>query len=217
MNIRELKADLSTCKACSFACAEFPPLSPTASHAPVRVMFIGENPSWAKDQNAPFAKTTISGSSLREHYLKPLGLAEDEVWITDLFKCRYPKNIYRDKVANGALIQSVASTCAELWLVREIEIAGPRVIVTLGDKEVYQRLRSCFDWNSPRAFKNAVGQLHEVHIGSQKARVMPMIHPDIARPFGDGDARKRKAREKWAPLHQTAHLPLLRAAIRCAT
>jgi uracil-DNA glycosylase family 4 len=214
MRIRELTDALAACKACSFACATFPPLCPTASHTPVRVMFVGENPSWAKNQDAPFAESTVSGTSLREHYLKPLQLAEEEVWITDPFKCRYPKDVCKNKVANETLIRNVASTCAELWLVHEIEIARPRVIVTLGDKQVYQRLRSCFQWDTPSAFKDAVGGLHEVYIGSQQVRILPMIHPDIARPLGEGDSRKRNARDKWVSLHENVHLPSLRAAIR---
>ena len=32
-----------------------------------------------------------------KHYIKPLGLNRNQVWITDLFKCRYPKEVYREK------------------------------------------------------------------------------------------------------------------------
>jgi uracil-DNA glycosylase family 4 len=172
-------------------------------------MFVGENPSWADNQREPFSENTISGRALRENYTEPLGLSESDVWITDLFKCRYPKHVYKAKSANASLIQDVASTCSRPWLAQEWALAQPNAIVTLGDKEVYQRLRIAFAWDTPRCFADAVGRSHSVKIGRQTAILFPMIHPDVSRPVELGDRRKLKTRAKWSPLHQTQHIPAL--------
>jgi uracil-DNA glycosylase family 4 len=176
-------------------------------------MFIGENPSWAIGQETPFSATTISGQALDEYYLKPLNLAREQVWITDLFKCRYPKDVYHAKWQNNVTIQSVAATCAKLWLVQEIEIARPKVIVTLSDAQVYQRLRRAFELTTPVKFDEAVGTPHPVTLAGWSTLLFPMIHPDISRPVGDGDNRKIKAREKWAGLQQEKYIPALKAVL----
>jgi uracil-DNA glycosylase family 4 len=176
-------------------------------------MFVGENPSWADHQQTPFSETTISGRALRRYYLEPLGLRESDVWITDLFKCRYPKKVHRAKRSNASLIQHVASTCARRWLVCELALAQPDVVVTLADKAAYQRLRVAFGWNTPRLFADAVGRPHNVRIERIAATVFPMVHPDISRPIGDGDNRKQKTRAKWAILHLERHIPALRAVL----
>lgn len=138
----------------------------------------------------------------------PVGFCQEVLGV----KSRYPKHVYRNKTANDALIQQVAVTCAQLWLVRELAIA-PRIVVTLSDKEVYQRLRTAFEWKTPRLFSDAVGRPHTVQIGERPVNIFPMIHPDISRPIGDGDNRKQKVRAKWAPLHHKYHIPELRALL----
>lgn len=62
-----------------FNIEKHPYIRPKSVKPPVKVMFIGENPSWAKDQDEPFSKNTISGNALDENYLLPLNLNRDEV------------------------------------------------------------------------------------------------------------------------------------------
>lgn len=85
-------------------------------------------------------------------------------------------------------------------------------MVTLDDKEVYQRIRKCFRWQLPKVFE-AVGQPHQVQLRARALIVFPMVHPDISRPVDEGDTRKIKARIKWAPLHQDLHIPSLKALL----
>lgn len=108
--------DISHCAACPFASAEHKPLAPVVIPVPVPIMFIGENPSWQEGQVIPFDPCTPSGQALDAQYLKPLGMTRQDVWITDLFKCRYPKAIYYAKTANADKIQGVAATCVTKWL-----------------------------------------------------------------------------------------------------
>ncbi len=207
-----LVQSLHQCSACSFRQADILPLAPELpASLPVPIMFVGENPSWAKKQEIPFDEGTPSGQALKKHYLDPLCLSRQQVWITDLFKCRYEKEIYRAKAHNEQLIQGIAATCSQLWLVREIALARPRVLVTLSDKQVYQRLRLAFGLSTPSAFADAVGKPHSVTIEGHAVVLFPMIHPHISRPV-DQDKGKSVARAKWAPLHKR-HIQALRALL----
>jgi uracil-DNA glycosylase family 4 len=200
---------IQQCSSCSFRNPSIKPLPPDSEFEEVKIMFIGENPSWEEKQEVPFSPNTISGKALDKHYIKPLGLTRKQVWITDLFKCRYPKDIYKEKQKNDSLIQDVAETCSNLWLIQEIKIAKPKVIVTLSDKQVFQRLRKIFNLPIPSKFYDVGGKPHEITIDGFKTILFPMIHPDISRPLGDGDNRKKNSREKWAPLHHQKHIPVL--------
>lgn len=147
------------------------------------------------------------------NYLEPLGLERVEVWITDLFKCRYPKEIYLKKGKYARKIQAVADTCARQWLIKELCYATPKVVATLSDREVYQRLQRIFNPRTPSRFQEAVGQPWSVKLGEVATLLFPMIHPDISRPPGEGDNRKITARQKWAPRHHEEHIPALRRLV----
>jgi uracil-DNA glycosylase family 4 len=209
-----LAAQIMNCNACSFRDPEIKPLVAAHVEPPVLIMFIGENPSWEEGQKVPFDVRTVSGRSLVINYLEPLSLTRDQVWITDLFKCRYPKDVYHRKQHEEERIQSeVVATCVQ-WLVQEISFARPKVIVTLSDRQVFRRLRSAFSLATPARFARAAGKPHNVELGGIPVVLFPMVHPDVARPLGQGDARKPGPRKKWAPIHRRNHLPALASLIK---
>lgn len=201
--------EIRHCSKCSFRDPNIEPLFPALPTLPVSIMFVGENPSWAEGQDIPFAKTTLSGQALEARYLRPLGLTRESVWITDLFKCRYPKSIYQAKAKHDKALQEAASTCAHEWLLREIELIRPQVLVTLSDKEVYQRLRRAFHLPVPTRFREAAGNPYPVDLDGRKVTLFPMVHPDVSRLPGEGDERKKNTRQIWAPVHSEKHVPAL--------
>jgi len=103
-------------------------LSRTRTHAvpgegssTARVMLIGEGPGWHEDQQGrPFVGA--SGKFLTE-LLGKAGLRREDVFITNVVKCRPPSN--RDPLPDE--IQA----CSQ-YLERQINIIDPDVIVTLG-------------------------------------------------------------------------------------
>ncbi len=210
MDYNRLARAVRRCTSCTFYDTAYEPLPPESCQTPTRIMFIGESPSWAENQAAPFAPTTISGQALERHYLAPLNLRRDDVWITDLLKCRYPAGIYGSKPRHESDIQRAVETCVRLWLVHEIDLAQPQVVITLSDQQVYQRVRRLFGLNTPALFAAAVGQPYTVEFGGQPVILFPMIHPDISRPAEEGDSRKLTARRKWAAIHRDEHIPTLR-------
>lgn len=210
----QIAARIRSCTACYFRDPEITPLAPVGTQAPVAIMFLGENPSWEEHQAVPFDPSTVSGQSLDANYLRPLGLTRDQVWITDLFKCRYPKDVYHAKRQAEPRIQTTVVAACKRWLLEEIAFARPAVIVTLSDSQVYQRLRRAFALHTPSRFEVAAGMPHQIDLDGQTQCLFPMVHPDVARPLGMGDHRKRHAREKWAPIHASTHLPALSRLLR---
>jgi len=211
---QDLAGKIAACTACFFRHPEIAPLAALHAVLPVKVLFVGENPSWQEGQAAPFDQTTISGQSLDDNYLQPLGLDRAQVWIGDLFKCRYPRDVYHQKAKNETRIQrEVVRACKE-WLLAEIAYATPKILVTLSDSQVYQRFRRAFSLSTPSRFATAAGTPHSIHLAGREVILFPMVHPDVARPPNGGDGRKLRAREKWAPIHAHEHIPALAALLR---
>ena len=85
------------------------------------IMFIGEGPGFYEDQQGrPFVGPS---GQLLEELLASIGLERKDVYITNMVKCRPPNN--RDPLPGEV------RSC-EPYLDRQIELIGPRVVVTLG-------------------------------------------------------------------------------------
>jgi uracil-DNA glycosylase len=94
---------------------------PGAGDSKARIMLIGEGPGWQEDKEGlPFVGA--SGKFLTE-LIASAGLTRDEVFITNIVKCRPPGN--RDPLPDEI------SACAP-YLDRQIALIDPDVIVTLG-------------------------------------------------------------------------------------
>jgi len=91
--------------------------SPQAS-----LMFVGEGPGRDEDaQGAPFVGR--SGKLLTQ-IIEAMGLTRDDVYISNVVKCRPPEN--RTPLPNES------STCKNLLLLKEIDVVRPKIICTLG-------------------------------------------------------------------------------------
>jgi DNA polymerase len=91
-------------------------------HGRPRILFVGEGPGAEEDQQGlPFVGRA---GALLTGLIKALGLTREDVYITNVVKCRPPGN--RNPQPN-----EVAS-CRPI-LQRQIELLNPRLIVTLGN------------------------------------------------------------------------------------
>jgi len=85
------------------------------------IMFIGEGPGFYEDQQGrPFVG---AAGKFLEELLESIGLKRQEVYITNVVKCRPPGN--RDPQADEI------EACRP-YLDRQIELIAPKMIVTLG-------------------------------------------------------------------------------------
>lgn len=123
------------------------------------IMLIGEGPGAREDKlGRPFVGA--SGKFLEE-LLQQAGLSREEVWITNVVKCRPPGN--RDPQADEI------ETCTTNYLVNQIKFVDPSIIVTLG--------RHSMNWFIPNAKISQIhGQMHRVG----ERFVIPMFHPAAA-------------------------------------
>ena len=150
--LEALRAEIGDCTRCPLAYAGrrnivFADGSPTA-----RLMFIGEGPGADEDeQGLPFVG---KAGQLLNNMITAMGLQRSDVYIANIVKCRPP--------ANRTPEFAEASTCSP-FLIRQIDIVRPEVIVALGAtaatyllgvKQSLASLRG--QWHTARGAKVAV-------------------------------------------------------------
>jgi DNA polymerase len=121
-------------------------------------MFIGEAPGFHEDrQGRPFVGAS---GNLLEELLASIGLSRDQVYITNVIKCRPPGN--RDPK------EDEISACRP-YLDRQIELIQPQIIVTLGRFSMQRYFPG-------QSITRTHGQVKKV--GNRA--YMPMFHPAAA-------------------------------------
>ena len=138
------------------------------------IMFVGEGPGFHEDQQGrPFVG---AAGQFLEELLESIGLTREDVFITNVVKCRPPGN--RDP-----LPQEI--NACKAYLDRQIELIDPVVVVTLGR------------FSMARAFPKA--RISRVHGEPRKIDGIvyyPMYHPAAAlhrpslRPTVEADVRR---------------------------
>jgi DNA polymerase len=134
-----------------------------AGNADADLMFVGEAPGAEEDrQGLPFVGRA---GKLLDQLLGEVGLARDDVFITNVLKNRPPGN--RDP-------QPEEIDACKPYLYRQIELIEPRVICTLGNFATKLLTRS------NRGIMSVHGrpQVHE--LGAHWVRLYPLLHPAAA-------------------------------------
>ncbi|CAB4859338.1 unannotated protein [freshwater metagenome] len=131
--------------------------------ADANVFFIGEAPGRLEDeQGLPFVGR--SGVLLRS-LLADAGVAEEEVFITSVIKCRPPDN--RDPKRDEI------SACSG-WLEAQVQLIAPLLICTLGN----------FALRLVRGDRAGISSVHGVpeerEVFGHAALVLPLFHPAAA-------------------------------------
>lgn len=123
------------------------------------IMFIGEGPGYYEDQQGrPFVGQS---GHLLEHLLATINLTREQVFITNVVKCRPPNN--RDP------LPLEIETCTP-YLDRQIELIDPLVIVTLGRFSMAQ----FFPANA------RITRIHGQPMPYDGRVILPMFHPAAA-------------------------------------
>ena len=88
-----------------------------------KIMFIGEAPGFNEDeQGRPFVGRA---GKLLEDFLSSIGKRREEVFITNVVKCRPPNNRQPE--------EEEIKICTSLYLDKQIELIKPKLIVCLGN------------------------------------------------------------------------------------
>lgn len=125
------------------------------------VLFVGEAPGKSEDaEGRPFVG--MAGRYL-DRLLADIGWSRDQVYITNVVKCRPPDNRdpRRDEI----------DACRP-YLQRQIELIQPRLIVTLG--------RHALEWFLPGV---KISAIHGTVQHTGDVALLPLYHPAAARRF----------------------------------
>jgi len=191
--LEELHQQIASCPDCDL-CRTRTHAVPGEGPPNAEVLFVGEAPGFYEDQQArPFVGP--AGRFLDE-LIASIGLRRDQVFITNVVKCRPPNN--RDPLPGEI------DACRK-HLQRQIDLIQPKIIVSLG--------RYSLAWFSPR---DAISKVHGQAKVKDGVYFIPMYHPAAALHAGnmrkviEEDFRKIPAvleRAREAPPEQAAPEP----------
>ena len=128
-----------------------------------RLMFVGEGPGQDEDETGrPFVGRA---GQLLDRMIVAMGLAREQVFIANIVKCRPPNN--------RAPAPEETAACWD-YLMRQIRIIRPEVIVTLGNPASHALLKTTTGITRLRGSWQVMPQLAE---GVGGIEVMPTFHP----------------------------------------
>jgi uracil-DNA glycosylase family 4 len=150
--LQAVRADMGDCTRCPLAYAGRHTIVFADGDPNARLMFVGEGPG--ADEDASGIPFVGKAGQLLNNMIAAMGLQREEVYIANIVKCRPP--------ANRAPEYVEATTCSQ-FLLRQIDIVRPEVIVALGAtaatyllgvKQSLSSLRG--QWHTARGAKVAV-------------------------------------------------------------
>jgi DNA polymerase len=150
--LEAVRAEIGDCTRCPLAYAGRHKIVFGDGNPSARLMFVGEGPGADEDETGvPFVG---KAGQLLNNMIAAMGLKREEVYIANIVKCRPPANRQPEFVE--------ATTCSQ-FMVKQIDIVRPEVIVALGAtaatyllgvKQSLASLRG--EWHSARGAKVAV-------------------------------------------------------------
>jgi len=155
--LAELRQLLGDCQRCGLA-ASRTKLVFGAGKPQARLLFVGEAPGVDEDRcGEPFAG---EAGAVLTRIIEAMGLKREQVYITNLLKCRPPANRHPHK--------DEIEQCTP-FLAQQIRVIGPELIVALGTNAAQTLLQSREPISQLR------GQFHSYH----GIPVMPTFHPSF--------------------------------------
>jgi len=154
--LEELREAIGDCQRCKLSSGRTH-LVFGVGNPKAKVMFVGEGPGRDEDlKGEPFVGR--AGQLLTDIITKGMGMKRADVYIANVIKCRPPEN----RNPESDEIES-----CEPFLVRQIELIKPRVVVALGKFAVQLLLKSKVPIMRLR------GEWHTYH----GIKLMPTLHP----------------------------------------
>lgn len=162
MNVEEemetLRLEILECTKCELAKNRKTPV-PGEGSSKAEVVFVGEAPGVEEDkQGSPFVG---AAGKFLDKLLGSIGVNRGEVFITNVVKCRPPKN-------RPPRIKEIA-TCSP-YLNKQIELIDPKVICPMGNSAIKTLLSRDL----------SVGKAHGEAYRREDRIYMPLYHPAAA-------------------------------------
>lgn len=155
--LRDIAAEINVCEQCELSLSRKNAV-PGAGPANAEIMLIGEGPGFHEnEQGLPFVG---QAGKLLDELLEHGGFKREQVFVTNVVKCRPPGN--RDPKPEEL------SAC-QVYLEKQIEAINPLIIITLGR------------FSMARYFKDAkISHIHGRASWSGGRFIIPMYHPAAA-------------------------------------
>ena len=160
--LAEIADQISTCTRCGL-CEGRTNTVPGEGDPDARLVFVGEGPGHDEDiSGRPFVGRA---GQLLARMIAAMGLTREDVFICNVVKCRPPNN--------RAPATEEAAACWE-YLVRQLQVIAPEVIVTLGNPAT----QSLLDTRTGiTRLRGQWQQLPPIGEGLEGIAVMPTFHP----------------------------------------
>jgi uracil-DNA glycosylase family 4 len=182
-SLAEVAAEAANCTKCRLADGRTQVVFGVGD-ADADVMFIGEAPGFHEDkQGEPFVGA--AGQLLNRMIREVLGLTRDDVYVGNVIKCRPPGN--RDPQ------EDEIESCTP-WLVEQVSLIQPKVIVTLGN------FATKFVLQTPQGITRMRGRAYPWH----GRTVIPTFHPAaILRGGGESSRQFLEFRDDFELVRET--------------
>jgi DNA polymerase len=176
-SISKVSGEVIACKKCRLSETRKNAV-PGEGQERTKVILVGEAPGEQEDlQGRPFVG---SAGKLLTELLASVGLQREDVYITNIVKCRPPNNRPPRKDEAGA---------CKPYLERQIRLLAPRVICPMGNSAIHSLIES----------EKSVTDLHGIPFEEGNVTYFPMYHPAAAlytfqlRKVMEEDFRKLRA------------------------
>ena len=157
-SLSKVSAEVIACTKCRL-CQTRRKAVPGEGLANARVVFIGEAPGEQEDnEGRPFVG---SAGKLLNELLASIGLQRENVYITNIVKCRPPKNRPPRK--------DETATCKP-YLDRQFTLIEPRIICLMGNSAIHSLIDTV----------KSVTDLHGTPLKVGRVTYFPMYHPAAA-------------------------------------
>lgn len=155
-DINSLHSQISQCHLCDLSKSRQRVLSGFGNHK-AKVMFIDAFPSMIEDESGD-SFSGRSGGSLKKMIENVLGLSVNDIYLTHILKCKPSHNHH--------ILDSELSSCKP-YILKQIELINPRVIVTLGELAYTNLIKDSNSFEKARGHK----------IPYEKKILVPIYHP----------------------------------------
>jgi len=130
-----------------------------------KIMLIGEAPGFNEDeQGRPFVGRA---GKLLEEFLNSIGKKREEVFITNVVKCRPPNNRQPE--------EEEVKVCTSLYLDKQIELIKPKLIICLGNVSanyIFKKFGLKFE-----SMSRIHGKTHSVSNLFTQTKIIATYHP----------------------------------------
>ncbi|MCX8172846.1 MAG: type-4 uracil-DNA glycosylase [Archaeoglobaceae archaeon] len=161
--LEDIKKEILNCKKCPLHLTKTKYVPGVGSNGS-RIVFIGEAPGKEEDlKGEPFVG---SAGKLLTELLISVGLRREDVFISNVLKCRPPNN--RDPLPEEVKI------CGE-YLIRQLNVIKPDAIVCLGRHStsfIFELFALQFT-----SITKLCGKIFEVEKWKKKVKTLPLYHP----------------------------------------